>query len=67
MHWRVKCCSVQQPEQIDVAGWAISVFFWSELAAGRRAWNAVCSAEWSSKGDLSRKQKGLFRGNIFAR
>lgn len=44
---------------------AISVFFWSELAAGRRAWNTVCSAEWSSEGDPSRKQRGLFRGNIF--
>lgn len=40
-------------------------FFGSKLAAGRRGWNTVRSAEWSSEGDPSRTQKRLFRTNIF--
>ncbi len=47
------CCSVLQPGQIDMAGWiSLGYFclFKSELAAGRRGWNTVRSAEWSSEG-----------------
>lgn len=60
-------CSVQQPGQIDIASWiSLGYFctFWSELAAGRRGWNTVCLAEWSSEGDPSRKPGRLFRGNM---
>lgn len=66
--------SVLQPAQIDVAGRISSgyfclffFFFLVQLAAGRRGWNTVRSAEWSSEGDPSRSRVRLFRGNIFGR
>lgn len=60
----VLCCSLVRLTWPVGSAWAISVFFWSELAAGRRGWNTVRSAEWSSEGDPSREQGRLIRGNI---
>lgn len=65
--------SVLQPAQIDVACWISSgyfclfffFFFLVQLAAGRRGWNTVRSAEWSSEGDPSRSRGRLFRGKHF--
>lgn len=46
----VLCCSLVRLTWPVGSAWAIFVFFWSELAAGRRGWNTVRPAEWSSEG-----------------
>lgn len=58
----VRCSTVVRltwPVRLDQLELFLS-FFGSKLAAGRRGWNTVRSAEWSSEGEPSRTQKTFF-------